>query len=81
MIKNEEKVLFWYDLTSLKASQKVRFVYAIKGRKGDSGMIEKFGGEFLVNGCFILPIEKEKEMKEIFRFWKVKFKSRGIIIK
>ncbi|MCK4589223.1 MAG: hypothetical protein KAT77_02185 [Nanoarchaeota archaeon] len=76
-----EKVLFWYDLTSLKASHKVRFVYVLKGRKGEKGLIEKFGGEFLVNGCFILPIENEKEMKEVFRFWKVKFKFKGIIIK
>lgn len=77
MAKN---VLFWYDLTSLKPSDKVRFVYTLKGRKGETGLIERFGGEFLVNGCFILPMEKEKEMREVFKFWKVRFKSKKIII-
>lgn len=76
-----EKVLFWYGLTSLKPSHKVRFVYTLKGRKGEKGLIEKYGGESLVNGCFILSMEKEKEMKEVFRFWKVKFKSKRIIEK
>lgn len=79
-MKKEEKVLFWYDLTSLKPSHKVRFVYTLKGRKGETGLIEKFGGEFLVNGCFILPAEKEKEMREVFKFWKVKFKNKKIMV-
>ena len=77
----QEKVLFWYDLTSLKASYKVRFVYAIKGKKGEKGLVERFGGEFLVPGCFILPIKKDKEMQEVFRFWKVKFKRKVMMIK
>ena len=79
-MKKEEKVLFWYELTSLPASIKVRFVYALKGRKGEAGLVETRGGEFLVNGCFILPREKEKEMKEIFHLWKVKFKSKAVVM-
>jgi len=79
-MKKEEKALFWYDLTSLPASSKVRLVYTLKGRQGETGLVEKFGGEFLVNGCFILPAEKEKEMKEVFKRWKVKFQSKIIMI-
>ena len=74
------KVLYWYDLTNLKGSHKVRFVYAIKGRKGEDGLVQKLGGKFLVPGCFTLPFKKDREMQEILKFWKVKFKRETILV-
>lgn len=74
------KVLYWYDLSGLKGSKKVRFVYALKGRKGEEGLVKKMGGRFLVPGCFILPFKKDEEMQEIMKFWKVKFKKEVVLV-
>ena len=72
------KVIYSYNLTKLDKSTKVRFVYVLKGRPGEKGIVENMGGEFLAPGCFILPYTKDKEMSEVFKLWKVK--ARRIIV-
>ena len=67
-------VLYTYILSNQPKSIRVRFVYLLKGRGKDSGIIKEFRGKFLVPGCFIIPIKKDKEMQEIFQKWKIKFK-------
>jgi len=79
--KNKLKLLalYTYDLSKQPKSKAVRFVYLLKGRGNSVGLISELSGRFLAPGCFILPIKKDKEMQEIFSFWKISFK-RNIIL-
>ncbi|MBW2989981.1 nucleotidyltransferase domain-containing protein [Candidatus Woesearchaeota archaeon] len=62
-----------YNLTGLKKSERVRFVYVLKGRGREKGLIEEFKGKFLAPGCFIVPVEKDNEILDVLKRWKVKF--------
>jgi len=80
-VKHKLKLLalYTYDLSKQSKSKAVRFVYLLKGRKKDLGMVKEFKGSFLAPGCFILPIRKDKEMQEIFKLWQIKFKRKLIL--
>lgn len=67
--------LYTYDLKNLPKSKAVRFVYLLKGRNNEQGIVKEFKGRFLAPGCFIIPIKKDKEMQEIFDYWKIGFKK------
>jgi len=72
-------VLYSYDLSKLKASEKVRFVYLLKGRKG-VGIIEKMNGEWITDSCFIIPIQRDSEMLIILKKWSIPFKRKEALI-
>ena len=72
-------VLYSYDLSKLKPSDKVRFVYLLKGRK-EKGMVEKLDGEWVTDSCFVIPIEKDNEILSAFQEWPVKYKRKEILI-
>jgi len=65
-------VIYTYDLSKLPSSKKVRFVYLLKGRNGQPGLVKKFCGRFLVPGCFLLPVKFDNEMQQVFKLWSVK---------
>jgi len=72
--------LYTYDLTSEKSSKKVRFIYLMKGRAGNKGVVEKFGGSYIAASSFTVPIDKDEEMLEILKAWSVKFFRRKIML-
>ena len=72
--------LYYYDISRMEKSDKVRFVYLLKGRKNGKGIVSEFNGEFLVNGCFIVPVEKDSEMLEIMNKWNVKFSRKRVLL-
>ena len=76
----KEYFLYTYDLTNKNASDKVRFVYVLKGRTGDKGMVDDLKGKFLAPGCFMVPVKSVNEIRLIFSEWSVKFKERRILL-
>ncbi|MBI5871457.1 nucleotidyltransferase domain-containing protein [archaeon] len=72
-------VLYSYDLSGLKPSEKVRFIYLMKGRKAE-GMVKKMNGEWITDSCFIIPIEKDSEMLVILKKWAISFKRKEVLI-
>ncbi|MFC1732276.1 hypothetical protein ACFL6I_18385 [candidate division KSB1 bacterium] len=73
------KVVYTYDLSKAKSSTKVRFVYLLKGRRDEDGLVKQFKGKFIAPGCFILPIKKDKEMQEVFQKWNIKPKRIEVV--
>ncbi|MBU0963235.1 MAG: nucleotidyltransferase domain-containing protein [Nanoarchaeota archaeon] len=71
--------LYSYNITKLSNSKKTRFVYLLKGRKGENGIVKDFKGEFITNAAFIIPVEKDYEMIEIFNSWEVPFNRKKIM--
>ena len=73
-------VLYSYDLSKLKPSEKVRFVYLLKGRNSKEGIIKKLGGEWIADSCFMIPIKKDSEMLIILKKWMIPFKRKGVLV-
>jgi len=73
--------LFIYNLSKLDNITKVRFVYVLKGRKEGQGLVTRFGGYFLVPGCFIVPFSKAHEVEAMFKLWKVPYKKEEMLIR
>jgi len=69
--------LYTYNLDKLKKSDRVRFVYIMRGRKGE-GAIERNKGQILAPSCFLIPIENDSEIKIILDKWNIKY-SRKLI--
>lgn len=72
--------LYSYNISKLKPSNRVRFVYVLKGRGEEKGIIKKLNGKFLAPACFIIPIKQEKEIQKVFDYWKVPFKKVKIML-
>ena len=72
-------VLYTYDLTKQSTSYKVRFVYLLKGRPGEKGIVEQYKGRFLAPGCFMIPVLHDKEIQEIFAKWSIPYKRIPIL--
>ncbi len=74
------KLLYSYDLSKEAPSKKVRFVYLLRGRNGTEGLVKNYSGEFVSNSAFLLPIDKDKEMQEVFDQWKVRYSRKRIML-
>jgi hypothetical protein len=74
-------ILYTYNISKLNPSKKVRFVYLLKGRRDEPGLIKSFNGKFLAPGCFMIPASKDKEMLEVIKMWGVKAKRLLIELK
>jgi hypothetical protein len=72
--------LYTYDLSKEKASKKVRFVYLMKGRPGDEGVLKKLGGSYISNSSIIVPAEKDEEMFDILKTWEIRFTRKRIML-
>lgn len=72
-------VLYSYDLSKLKLSEKVKFVYLLKGRK-EQGIVKKFGGEWIADSCFIVPVQRDSEILAIFKKWAVKYSRKEVLL-
>lgn len=82
MQKNlKEFVLYTYDISKLPSSNKVRFVYLLKGRDGKTGLIDELHGTFLAPGCFYVSGEHDSKIKEILKEWKIHNFTREVIFK
>ncbi|MFH1398847.1 MAG: nucleotidyltransferase domain-containing protein [Candidatus Woesearchaeota archaeon] len=71
--------LYTYQLAGLSESEKVRFVYALKGRNSE-GLVSKMGGRFLAPGCFLVPGKKDAEVLDLLRAWRVKFDRQPLLL-
>lgn len=76
----ESLALYTYDISVMKSSDKVRFVYLLKGRNKEKGLIESLGGKFISTGTFIIPSSKDKEVQEVLEKWKIKYERKKIML-
>lgn len=72
--------LYWYNLENLNQTDKVRFYYALKGRKGEEGILQKLNGKHLGKGVIMVPLEGDDEMQEFFLDWEISFHRREILV-
>ncbi len=78
--KFSNKVLFKYELISLKPSIKVKIVNILRGKNKEKGLVRENNGEWLANQVFILPVENENIFEKLFLNFKIKFKKFYVLI-
>ena len=67
-------VLYTYSLLKQPKSKAVRFVYCLKGRGDEKGLVIQYKGKFLAPSCFTIPIKYDKEMQSVFKLWRIPYK-------
>lgn len=77
----ESWTLYSYDISDMKPSEKVKFVFTMKGRERGKGLVNGYGGFFISPGCFLIPINKDSEIKEVLDHWKVKYTRKSILLR
>lgn len=73
-------LMYIYQLKGMKATEKVKFIYLLRGRTGEKGFIEKNKGKWLAKQVFIIPLEKEKDIEEIMKKFKIKYQKHFLLI-
>ena len=76
----KKSYIITYNLKKLKPSKRVLFVYLLKGRNKEKGIVKELKGEFLANGCFIINESNFSEIKLIFKKWEVRFKQKEVYL-
>ena len=71
--------LFLYSLVGFSASQRVRFHYLLRGRKGQPGVLSPLGAELLSDGIISIPTRQEDRFAEILTSWNVKYQIQRIL--
>jgi hypothetical protein len=66
-------VMFRYELSGLKPSDKVRVVNILRGIGSRDGTVRENCGKWIANQVFILPIGREAVFEKFFLNFKIKF--------
>lgn len=74
------RVLYSYDLSKENSSKKVRFVYLLRGRINNDGLVKVWKGEFISNSSFIVPLVYDSEVQEVLDKWKIKYKRKRLLL-
>jgi len=72
--------LFSYKTTQLSNTEKVRFSYALNGRRKEIGFLERVEGKKIGNGVFLIPIKNSELFYEFLEKWKIEFKIKKILV-
>ncbi|MBW3002510.1 hypothetical protein KY338_05120 [Candidatus Woesearchaeota archaeon] len=75
---NGEAVIYTYKLIHLPKKDKIRFFYALKGRNGKKGILERLKIEQLGRTVLLASANKEKELDEFFAYWRCKPKKTRV---
>lgn len=69
-------ILFTYNLEGKKQSEKVRFSYALYGRKKGGGLLGALKGKVVGKSSILVPVEKQEAIKPFFVEWGVRYKEQ-----
>lgn len=72
--------LITYSLKDKTASDKVKFSYALYGRKKGAGFLASVKGKEIGRGAIIVPVSKEELVREFFGQWKAPFNAQRLMI-
>lgn len=81
MIKMKPGILISYSLQNKNKSDKVRFSYALYGRKKGEGFLRAINGKEAGKGSIIIPTEKEEAAKSFFKQWETNINEQRIFLK
>lgn len=71
---------FTYSLEGLSQSEKTMFYYALRGRRGEKGILDKLDGKKMGRGSVLIPVQNSEEFKETLKKHGVNFDSRTCLL-
>lgn len=72
--------IFSYNMRNLTNSQKKMFYYALKGRRGQKGLLAEKNAKEIGNGVISVPLENSEEFKSFFEQHKIDYKIQKVMI-
>jgi predicted nucleotidyltransferase len=72
-------ILFTYSLSDLTYSEKKMFYYALKGRRGQKGLLELKNSKQISNCAIEVPIIHSEEFRNLFMEHNISFKTKNIL--
>lgn len=72
-------VLFTYSLSRLSYSKKKMFYYALKGRRGQKGLLEERGGKQISDCAIEVPLQHLEEFQTVLHMHDISFKLKYIL--
>ncbi|MEW6329308.1 MAG: nucleotidyltransferase domain-containing protein [Candidatus Micrarchaeota archaeon] len=76
--------MFRYSLLGKKSSERMRFYYALMGRKikgkREIGMLDELGGIKFANSVVLMPTSGEEKFADFLNSWRIKHKRIPILI-
>ena len=74
-------VLFSFSTKHLAKKDKVRFFYALKGRNGKQGAVQRYEVEHLGRGVLLVPAVHAAKVSEFLTFWKCAYTQKEVWLK
>ncbi|MBI4155537.1 nucleotidyltransferase domain-containing protein [Candidatus Woesearchaeota archaeon] len=72
--------LFLTTTKDMSNSERVKYYYALNGRRASEGIIKKLNFIRIANDAFIIPLDSIEKAKDFFEFWKLKYQYIPIIM-
>ncbi len=72
--------LFRFSYSSLTGSEKVRFIYSLRGRNKDGGMLKELNAIELAAGVVLVPVNATFEFKEFLSRWGIEYEHAPLIM-
>jgi hypothetical protein len=74
------KTIFLYELKNMKPSNKVRFIYALKGRGKNKGILNSIKDRTSAPGFMMVPTMEEHKIVSVLEHWHVSYKRMKILL-
>jgi len=72
--------LFRFSYSSLSQSQKMRFLYAYRGRNGSPGVLKQTNSIELAPGVVLVPVDSVYKFKEFLSLWGLSYETAPVLI-
>jgi predicted nucleotidyltransferase len=73
------RILFKYSLSKLTYSKKKMFYYALKGRRGQKGLLKLRNGKQISDCVIEVPVEHSEEFRNLFEQQNIEFETKNIV--
>lgn len=73
-------MLFKYSLQGFNESKRMRFYYALEGRRKQKGMLKQLNGIKFTNAVVLVPIEVSDQFESFLNDWGLEIKKTRILI-
>ena len=72
--------LFRFSYSSLPQNEKVRFIYSLRGRRKEGGILKKLNALELAPGIVLVPISATFEFKEFLSRWGLDYERAPVLM-
>ncbi len=72
--------LFRFSYSSLPQNEKMRFLYAYRGRGKNTGVLQQTGSVELAPGVVLVPVEEFYRFREFLSLWRLEYEYAPVLV-